>query len=202
MAHETTLESAGRSVVAAGLDLIDADWPRQAVLVVGTGAYAGAVVAGLRHRGVTRIAVHSESGRAAAFAETHGTDHAPGLAEGLAGVDLVVTCSGQGSHLVPVTDVTAPVTFLDLSLRRDVDPAVAGCPASRWSIWPPSRRPSGRDRRGHHACPVHRQRGHLGGAHPAPRPRRRPRRGGVAREGALPGRRGGGAAAAAHPHIR
>ncbi|MFD0867268.1 glutamyl-tRNA reductase, partial [Tessaracoccus lubricantis] len=45
IARETSLEGAGRSVVSAGLDLIDLpDWSSARVLIVGTGSYAGAVV--------------------------------------------------------------------------------------------------------------------------------------------------------------
>ena len=126
VARETTLEGAGRSVVGAGLDLVDADWPATKRLLIGTGSYAGAVVAAARARGVDTIAVHSASGRGAEFAASHGTGLVRTVAEGLVSADLVVTCRGQGSTVVGVDDVTRHATFLDLSLRRDVDPRVGG----------------------------------------------------------------------------
>lgn len=129
IARETTLEGAGRSVVSAGLDLIELpDWSAAKVLIIGTGAYAGAVVAALRHRGVTDMAVHSASGRGAQFAESHGIGHLESLPEALSSADLVVTCRGRGAHCVTPADVSGPAVFLDLSLKRDVDPAVATLP--------------------------------------------------------------------------
>ncbi|MBB1484823.1 glutamyl-tRNA reductase [Tessaracoccus sp. MC1865] len=129
VARETSLEGAGRSVVSAGLDLIDvADWPSARVLVVGTGSYAGAVVAAARTRGVTNLTVHSASGRGAHFAESHGIGHIESLPDALPSADVVVTCRGRGGHVVTPADVTGPARFLDLSLNRDVHPAVATLP--------------------------------------------------------------------------
>lgn len=124
VARETSLEGAGRSVVSAGLDLVNADWASTNMLLIGTGSYAGAVVAAARARGVGTITVHSASGRGAEFAASHGTGLVHSVAEGLAAADLVVTCRGQGATVVGVDDVTRSATFLDLSLRRDVDPRV------------------------------------------------------------------------------
>ncbi|HOA27474.1 MAG TPA: glutamyl-tRNA reductase, partial [Arachnia sp.] len=124
VARETTLEGAGRSVVSAGLDLVGADWASLNMLLIGTGSYAGAVVAAARARGVRNITVHSASGRGAEFAASHGTAQVSSVTEGLATADLVVTCRGQGAIVVGVDDVTRSTTFLDLSLRRDVDPRV------------------------------------------------------------------------------
>ncbi|WP_052460088.1 glutamyl-tRNA reductase [Tessaracoccus massiliensis] len=132
IARETSLEGAGRSVVSAGLDLIDVpDWRATRILVLGTGAYAGAVVAALRNRGATHITVHSASGRGAQFAESHDIGHVESLADALPSADLVVTCRGRGSHAITPADVTSPATFLDLSLKRDVDPEVASLPGVR-----------------------------------------------------------------------
>ena len=129
VARETRLEGAGRSVVAAGLDLIALpDWDGASVLVVGTGSYAGAVVAALRQRGVSDISVHSSSGRGADFAESHSIAHAASLLDAVADADLVVTCRGLGTPIIGADDVTPPARFLDLSLKRDVDPSVALLP--------------------------------------------------------------------------
>lgn len=128
ISHETALEGAGRSVVSEGLDLLDVDdWSNLSVLIVGTGAYAGAVVAALRRRGVKRIAVHSASGRGERFAESHDVTHQPDLAAGVDAADLIVTCRGRGIHVITpqvLTEVSGPKIFLDLSLARDVDPEV------------------------------------------------------------------------------
>lgn len=132
IARETALEGAGRSVVSAGLDLINLpDWHAARVLIVGTGSYAGAVVAALRKRGVGRITVYSASGRGAQFAESHGVGHIESLTDALASADLVVTCRGRGTHAVTPEDITGPATFLDLSLKRDVHPAVGTLPGVR-----------------------------------------------------------------------
>lgn len=129
VARETKLEGAGRSVVSSGLQLVDhPDWPAARALIVGTGSYAGAVVAALRTRGVTDITVHSASGRGADFAASHTTRHQDCLTTGLAEADLVVTCRGLGNHVISPSDVVRSATFLDLSLKRDVDPEVASIP--------------------------------------------------------------------------
>lgn len=127
--NETQLEGAGRSIVGAGLDLVDVqDWETTRVLIVGTGSYAGAVVAAVRARGVTDIAVHSSSGRGADFCASHDTREEASLIDGIRRADLVVTCRGLGTHCVAHRDVSGPVRFLDLSLKRDVDPLVARLP--------------------------------------------------------------------------
>ncbi|MFD0866553.1 hypothetical protein ACFQ06_12130, partial [Tessaracoccus lubricantis] len=82
-------------------------------------------VAALRSRGVTHLTVHSASGRGADFAESHGLGHIQSLTDGLGSADLVVTWRGRGTYAITPADVTAPIPFLDLSLKRDVDPAVA-----------------------------------------------------------------------------
>lgn len=127
VARETALEGAGRSVVSAGLDLINPP-AEAAVLVVGTGSYAGAVVSALRHRGIADIAVHSSSGRGATFAASHDISHAESLSGAVAAADLVVTCRGLGRPVIGPDDVTGRASFLDLSLKRDVDPAVGQLP--------------------------------------------------------------------------
>lgn len=132
IARETSLEGAGRSVVSAGLDLINLpDWRAARVLIVGTGSYAGAVVAALRKRGVEHLTVHSASGRGAQFAESHAVGHIESLSDALASADLVVTCRGRGVHAITPADVHGPALFLDLSLKRDVHPEVALLPGVR-----------------------------------------------------------------------
>jgi glutamyl-tRNA reductase len=94
---DTELGAAGRSVVALALDLAERElppWDGTSAVLIGTGSYAGASVAALRARGCDDIRVYSQSGRAEAFAESHGVLPVASLVEALADADLVVSCSG------------------------------------------------------------------------------------------------------------
>lgn len=132
VAHLTNLAATGRSVVSVGLDLLGRDWGHARVLLLGTGAYAGAVVADLRTRGCGSITVHSESGRAAAFASGHGVEVAGSLGAELVDADVVVTCRGMGSPILFEGQVALavearqgrPLDIVDLALARDVEPGV------------------------------------------------------------------------------
>lgn len=124
---ETRLQDSGRSVVSVGLDMTGiTDWAAQRVLLVGTGSFAGAVVAALRQRGVSRILVHSASGRAHEFAASRELGAVEDLCQGIATSTLVITCRGTGSPVVHPEHVAgSPVSVvLDLALRPDVDPGV------------------------------------------------------------------------------
>lgn len=135
VAASTRLGAAGRSVVSVALDLLRLEWPSTRVLLLGTGAYAGAVVADLQGRGCCGIAVASATGRAASFAASHpGVAVASGgLEHSLAEADLVVTCRGTGG-VVTAAHVEAAVAarggrelaIVDLAVSRDVEPAAAG----------------------------------------------------------------------------
>lgn len=163
VARETALAGAGRSLVAVGLGLAAQHMPvleGARVVVVGTGAYAGATVAALRDRGVRDIAVHSHSDRTSGF-RAAGTDRATAFArkrglsvvgphdlpDRLADADLVITCRGLGSPVITrelVDDALSrraarerssreavrPLVILDLALSRDVDPDVAATPGA------------------------------------------------------------------------
>jgi len=155
---EAGLGAHGRSVVSVGLDLVARTappWREARVLLIGTGAYAGATVAALHARGCRDVRVHSRRGRAPAFAAARGiTAIAPdGLGSALADVDVVVACSG---HLGPVVDAAViaaargrgaahargaargsdlgpgtadrPLVILDLALLRDVELRAASMP--------------------------------------------------------------------------
>lgn len=138
VATQTGLASSGRSVVAVGLDLAaqalqDAKLrplKEAQVVLVGTGAYAGATVTALRELGATNVRVYSRSERAQLFAQGRGigwVDKA-GLAQALDEADLVVTCRGLGSPVLTreiVQRVKTPLVILDLALQRDVEAAVA-----------------------------------------------------------------------------
>lgn len=99
--RSTALGGAGRSLVSVGLDLAGGamrPYPVARAVIIGTGAYAGAAVAALRARGCDDIRVYSRSGRAEAFAASHGTGavgvDAESLVEALGDADVVVSCSG------------------------------------------------------------------------------------------------------------
>jgi glutamyl-tRNA reductase len=132
---DTDLGAAGRSIAQVGLDLVEhRHFPLagRGTLVIGTGAYARVVIAALQRRGCTDIAVYSASGRAEAFASSHAVTAVPadGLWDAVAGVDLLVTCSGGESagpvvvadRLASARDGAALLPVLDLSLAGDVAP--------------------------------------------------------------------------------
>jgi glutamyl-tRNA reductase len=103
---DTELGAAGRSVVALALDLAERElppWDGTRAVLIGTGSYAGASVAALRARGCDDIRVYSQSGRAEAFAESHGVQPVDSLIEALADADLVVSCSGARGRAAAAT---------------------------------------------------------------------------------------------------
>jgi glutamyl-tRNA reductase len=135
----TELQGAGRSIVRLALDLAESrvtDWADARVLLIGTGAYAGASLAALRDRGVGEVRVFSGSGRAARFARTHDVAavEPDGLVEAIAVSDVVITCTVAPSIVVGEDAVRAAAAtpgalprrlIVDLGLPRNVDPAVA-----------------------------------------------------------------------------
>ena len=149
VATETGLAGAGRSVVAVGLDMAAAHlgpWVDTRVLIVGTGAYAGATVSALHALGASDVSVYSTSGRAREFAEGRGIGwvDAADLPSALKRADLVVTCRGLGSPVL-TRDMAAQAehtVVLDLALMRDTESSVASLPTSRSSTCRPSRRRS------------------------------------------------------------
>ncbi|MDQ1575907.1 MAG: glutamyl-tRNA reductase [Microbacteriaceae bacterium] len=136
--NRTGITSKGRSIVRLALDLAESritDWAGTRVLMVGTGAYAGASLAALRDRGATDVRVYSPSGRAEKFATAHAIDAIPagGLEAAIAASDLVVTCSVAPdvilSHAVVVEAVARPDALarrliIDLGLPRNVAQSV------------------------------------------------------------------------------
>lgn len=138
VSHLTRLAATGRSVVSVGLDLLRRDWASTRVLLIGTGAYAGAVVADLRERGLTDVAVHSSSGRAPAFVASHpGTrDAGADLLDAVASADVVVTCRGLGAPILTRADLAevmerrggTEIALVDLAIARDIDPDAGALP--------------------------------------------------------------------------
>lgn len=156
--HRTGLQTQGRSLVQLALAMVDGrvgDWAAARILIIGTGAYAGATLAALRARGAERISVFSPSGRAETFGASHGIRPVAGdaLDAELRTTDLVVACStvteplltrGRfdetvtdgnvpfcaqlGAHLEPVEPVTRHRLLIDMGLPRNISPDVAGVP--------------------------------------------------------------------------
>ena len=123
VAGSTRLAGTGRSVVAVGLDLAADRLPPLGscrVLLVGTGAYAGATVTALHERGARDIGVYSRTDRARAFAAGRGLRAVSDaeLPGALALADLVVTCRGLGAPVL-----TRELVVPALRLRRRAEPA-------------------------------------------------------------------------------
>lgn len=132
--HRTQLQSKGRSLVRLALALAEhrlTDWQQTNVLLVGTGAYAGATVSALRGRGAKRIQAYSPSGRAATFAASH--EVAPVTAAdfpaALDAADLVITCTSTRDPILTVAHMQRlptmqPKLLIDLGVPRNIEPAV------------------------------------------------------------------------------
>ena len=135
VATETGLAGAGRSVVAVGLDMAAAHlgpWEATRVLIVGTGAYAGATVSALSALGASDVSVYSTSGRAREFAQGRGIGwvESASLPAALKRSDLVVTCRGLGSPVLTrdMAAVSGRTVVLDLALMRDAESSVSSLP--------------------------------------------------------------------------
>ena len=137
--QRTRLSGQGRSLVSLALELAGSqvlDWARADVVLIGTGAYAGASLAALEARGARRIGVYSPSGRAHTFAERYDVEpiEEGRLEHRLANADLVVTCTSTDTYVLDYDRVRnariAPgsaerLLIVDLGLPRNVDPLVA-----------------------------------------------------------------------------
>ena len=129
VAGSTRLAGTGRSVVAVGLDLAAGRLPPLGscrILLVGTGAYAGATVTALHERGARDIGVYSRTDRARAFAAGRGLRAVSDaeLPGALALADLVITCRGLGAPVL-----TRELVATSLRLRRRAEPAPPDRPA-------------------------------------------------------------------------
>jgi glutamyl-tRNA reductase len=140
--NRTRVGLAGRSIVRLALDLAESrldDWSDVAVLLIGTGTYAGATLAALRDRGVTEVGVYSPSGRAERFARREGvtavaTADLPGR---LATADVVLACSIATTPILDAARLrraraaagaAGRQLIIDLGLPRNIDPDVVDVP--------------------------------------------------------------------------
>ncbi len=133
---QTPLGALGRNLASVALDLVEQRYgPLNArpALLLGTGAYAGAVAADLLGRGA-QVSVHSASGRAAAFARTHQIDAVDSaeLTAEFGRAALVVSCSGQGGRTLTAHQLAASrsvqqavLPIVDLAVSRDIDPLLS-----------------------------------------------------------------------------
>jgi len=144
---ETGIDQAGRSLVVAAMERLEADGARLAgaqALVVGAGAMAGLAVAHLSRRGAGAVVVANRSpDRARRLAASVGGRAVAldRLVDELAAADVVVSCTGATGVVIAAADVRAalagrdpgePLGVVDLALPHDVDPAAAHHPAVRY----------------------------------------------------------------------
>lgn len=156
--RRTRVQTRGRSLVRLALFLAESrvgDWRATRVLMIGTGAYAAVTLAALRERGVSRVAVHSPSGRAEAFAHARGARAISDaeLERELADADIVIACSTAHEPLLDAPTLARtvrqspdpyctrfigrapfgatpapprPRLLLDLGMPRNISPDAAG----------------------------------------------------------------------------
>lgn len=127
---DTGIDQAGASLVTAGLAFAGPLADKRA-LVVGAGSMSALAAATLVRVGVTDIVVANRTfERGVRLAEMVG-GRAVELREvprELAAADLVITCTGGGTHIITPDMVTGEVYLLDLALPHDIDPAVRELP--------------------------------------------------------------------------
>jgi glutamyl-tRNA reductase len=146
---ETGIARAGQSLVSVAIELAaarlgaTAEAPALAgrdVLVVGAGAMSTLAATTAGKNGAAGIAVANRTRRhAERLAAKAGAEVVPlaDLGPALAGVDLVISCTGADDYVLTRDLVSAaladrkrggPLVILDLAMPRDVEPAVAGLP--------------------------------------------------------------------------
>jgi glutamyl-tRNA reductase len=143
---ETGIDRAGASVVSVALDLAGerlGDLSTRRAVVVGAGAMSGLAVALLARRGVAGLTVvnrtPARAQRLAASVPAPVEARAAGLeglADELADVDLVVSCTGSVGLVLTAEEVRRllplrgdrPLVVVDLALPHDTDPALAELP--------------------------------------------------------------------------
>jgi glutamyl-tRNA reductase len=138
---ETGIDRAGASLVSVALDRAEdviGSMQDRPVLVVGAGSMGALAATTLGRRGASVVVSTRTEAHAARLAQAIGGRAADlgDLPVELAGVDVLVTCTGA-TGLVVSTEVVAdamrnrgnrPLVVVDLALPRDVDPGVAALP--------------------------------------------------------------------------
>ena len=137
---ETDIDRVAPTLVSAALDRASGDAGAvegRRVLVVGAGSMAGLATATVTRRGADRVTVANRTPERAARLATEYAARPATLADlpaALAEADLVIACAGASGVLVTramVEEARAdgrPMTFVDLAMPHDVDPAVGDLP--------------------------------------------------------------------------
>ncbi|TWD79769.1 glutamyl-tRNA reductase [Kribbella amoyensis] len=132
---ETGIDSAGRSVVSAGLDAVGGYEGRRA-LIVGAGSMASLAAQTLLAGGATSVTIANRNyDRAVALADRIGGIAIPlaQVPEALAEADLVVSCTGARGvvlteEMIRNASDGRPFGVLDVALPRDVEAGAARVP--------------------------------------------------------------------------
>jgi glutamyl-tRNA reductase len=137
---ETDIDRVAPSLVTAAIDrsgVAVGDIADKRVVVVGAGAMAGLSVATVSRLGATQVTIINRTAdRAHRLAHEYGARPAPfeDLAAELGAADVVITCTGATGLLITADTVRdarpdgRAVSFIDLALPHDVDPAVGDLP--------------------------------------------------------------------------
>jgi glutamyl-tRNA reductase len=141
---ETDIDRVAPTLVSAALDRSHGDEGAdpgevsgRRVLVVGAGSMAGLATATVTRRGADRVTVANRTPeRAARLATEYAATPATlaDLPRSLAEADIVIACAGASGVLVTRAMVeearpdSRPMTFIDLAMPHDVDPAVGDLP--------------------------------------------------------------------------
>lgn len=134
----TSLSAAGRSIASVALELATGGHGRKAladaaVVVLGTGSYAGCITRMLRDKQCSNMSVFSQTGRAEAFvAARGGTALSPTeVATAVRQADILVGCSGNGARVTASElarwrqGTRRPLAVIDLAPCHDFEPRVA-----------------------------------------------------------------------------
>ncbi|WP_433162811.1 glutamyl-tRNA reductase [Kribbella sp. CA-247076] len=132
---ETGIDSAGRSVVSAGLDAVGGFEGRRA-LIVGAGSMASLAAQTLLNGGAKSVTIANRNyDRAVALAERVGGSaiQLAAVPDALAEADLVVSCTGARGvvlteEMIRNASDGRPIGVLDVALPRDVAPEAARIP--------------------------------------------------------------------------
>lgn len=136
--HETLLGSGGRSIVTVAMDWLAGNNHSVAdrtVGIVGSGRLAALVAAEVAARRPGRLLIVGRNeARAAEIGRRFGgvCVGMAALAQVVAATDMVITCTASPSYLIDPTLIgaerTTPLLLIDLSVPRNVDPAVVRTP--------------------------------------------------------------------------
>jgi glutamyl-tRNA reductase len=136
--QETALGDGARSIVTVAMDWLaetHGGLNGRSLVVVGSGRLAALAVDQAVQRGPRRmVIVGRNEDRAAELAGRFGVSRLgmDALASAVAEADVVLTCTASPSYLIEPSSIgierTRPLLLIDLSVPRNVDPAVARLP--------------------------------------------------------------------------